>query len=74
MSDDILTRTRTAMLRAGFAHDDVNPQPGIWLRRAENDVIDEVDLMVPELFSGRPGKRSVRMPPHDPQAARQARG
>lgn len=62
-----------AMLRAGFTHDDANPQPGIWLRR-DGDQVDEVDLMVPELLAGRRGKRSVRIPPHDNLVARQARG
>lgn len=63
------------MRRAGFAQDadGVQPQPGIWLRRV-GDALDEVDLMVPAVFAGAGGRRSVRLPPHSDRAARRAIG
>jgi hypothetical protein len=75
---DLLARSRTAMLeevmrRAGFTQDadGAQSQPGIWLRRV-GDELDEIDLMVPAMFAGAGGRRSVRLPPHDDRAVRRA--
>ena len=77
---DLLARSRTTMLeevmrRAGLtqAADGAQSQPGIRLRRV-GDELDEVDLMVPAMFAGAGGRRSVRLPPHDDRAARRANG
>ena len=64
-----------AMRGAGFTQDvdGTQPQPGVWLRQDGNE-LDEVDLMVPEVFAGAGGRRAVRMPPHDKRVARRAHG
>ncbi|WP_072807526.1 hypothetical protein [Rhodococcoides yunnanense] len=60
-----------AMSSAGF-YMNVNGNPGAWLNRHGIPV----DLMIPELLSGRTSKnaRSARMPPHSKTALRVARG
>lgn len=63
-------RLEQAMQQAGFALDPESKQPGLWFREDGS----EVDLMVPEAFAGVPGRRGVRIPPHDHRAARRARG
>src|SRR5690625_4908739 len=61
-------RIEEAMRSAGFVPAE-SGQPGAWM------TIDgiPVDLMVPELFSGK-GRRGARIPPHSKHAARRARG
>ncbi len=56
-----------AMLQAGYMLGD---QPGIY-RRADNT---EVDLLVPEIVGGRPGRRGASLGVHGTWAARQVRG
>lgn len=58
------------MKGAGFSLDPESRQPGLWFL----DDGSEVDLMVPEAFAGGSGRRSVKIPPHDPRTARRARG
>lgn len=58
---------RAAMLAGGFR---AGNQPGAWHGR---DGI-QVDLMVPEALSGRPGRRGADLGAHGRSIARQARG
>lgn len=65
-------RIDQALHEAHFRLDPEKKQPGAWLSARGYPV----DLMVPAALSGRSGKsaRSVRLPPHDDQSARRARG
>ena len=58
------------MRAAGVELDPVARQPGAWVNA---DRIP-VDLMVPEALAGGGGRRSARVPPHDRNAMRRARG
>jgi len=62
-----LPRISTAMLAGGFQ---ALRQPGAWQGR--HGV--QIDLMVPEALSGRPGHRGADLGVHGRSAARQARG
>lgn len=61
-------RLEVAMKDAGFLPA-LSNQPGAWI--SQDGV--PVDLMVPESLAGA-GSRGARIPPHDPKAARRARG
>jgi hypothetical protein len=58
-----------AMRAAGFTPDPRSSAIGSWI--SPRGVF--VDLMVPEAVAG-PGRRGVRLPPHDSKAMRRARG
>ncbi|HST49985.1 hypothetical protein [Jatrophihabitans sp.] len=58
-----------AMRASGFTPDPRPSAIGSWI--SSRGV--PVDLMVPEAFAG-PGRRGVRVPPHDPKAMRRTRG
>lgn len=64
-----------AMEAAGFA---LRPgQPGQWIKSQQVGprMVDiPVDLLVPGRFANRPGRRSVNLPPHDRNSARQVDG
>jgi hypothetical protein len=62
-----LPRITTAMLEGGFQ---ALKQPGAWQGR--HGV--QIDLMVPEALSGRPGHRGADLGVHGRSAARQTRG
>ncbi len=62
-------RIEDAMVAAGFAPDPRESVLGTWI--SPRGV--PVDLMVPDAVAG-PGRRSVRVPPHDSRAMRRARG
>jgi hypothetical protein len=59
-----------AMTEADFHRDLRSGQPGQWL----NPEGIPVDLLVPETFSGKDGRRGARIPPHDKHAARKVAG
>jgi hypothetical protein len=71
-------RLERAMRSAGFFQQPSGSvQPGQWYRteRIGGLIRDiPVDLLVPELFAGRKGSRSVDIPPHDRMAARKVAG
>lgn len=62
-------RVEKAMRSAGFTPDPRQSAIGSWI--SPRGV--PVDLMVPEAVAG-PGRRGVRVPPHDPKAMRRSRG
>ena len=57
-----------AMQAAGFTQTE---QPGIWKSQQEGVT---VDLLVPEMLGGRPGKRAAYLEGHGNNVARQVRG
>jgi hypothetical protein len=61
-----------AMASAGFVRNLESSQPGSWINREGIPV----DLMVPELLAGdgKKAARGARIPPHDKNAMRRARG
>jgi len=59
-----------AMTSAGFVLDPTSRQPGAWI--SPKGV--PVDLMVPELLSGKRSRRAAKIPPHGGQAARRTVG
>src|SRR5680860_307554 len=59
-----------AMRAAGFTPDPRSSAIGSWI--SPRGVF--VDLMVPEAVAGGPGRRGVRLPPHDSKAMRRSRG
>lgn len=59
-----------AMCAAGFTPDPRSSAIGSWI--SPRGVF--VDLMVPEAVAGGPGRRGVRLPPHDSKAMRRSRG
>lgn len=59
-----------AMQAAGFHRNLEGGQPGEWLTSGGIPV----DLLVPESLVPRPGRRSVRMPPHSKDSARKVLG
>ncbi len=67
LADD--PRLEATMKGAGFVPS-TKGQPGSWVNA---DGIP-VDLMVPERLAGDGGRRGARIPPHDKQATRRARG
>jgi hypothetical protein len=65
-------RVEAAMRAAGFVPNPIHGNPGAWV----NAMGIPVDLMVPEALAGPggPTARAARLPPHDRQAMRRARG
>lgn len=63
-------RIEAAMEAARFRRDRTASQPGSWISPAGVPV----DLMVAERQAGAGGRRGARIPPHDANAARRARG
>jgi hypothetical protein len=59
-----------AMTRAGFVINPASGQPGAWISPRGIPV----DLMIPEQLAGGGSRRSVRIPPHGKNSARQAAG
>ncbi|WP_328613079.1 hypothetical protein OHS18_29280 [Amycolatopsis sp. NBC_00355] len=67
-----------ALRDAGFELMDVN-QPGLWCRLevvagSYEPVPVELDLLVGETLAPKQGKRSARIPPHDPKTAKKVPG
>ena len=58
-----------AMTSAGFDHDPVARNPGVWMSA---DGV-QIDLMVPAAVAGN-GRRSVDVPPHSPRSMRKSVG
>lgn len=63
-------RIEAAMEAARFHRDPTTSQPGSWISPAGVPV----DLMVAERQAGAGGRRGARIPPHEANAARRARG